>query len=186
MAEWLDTLRLVLAGVGGALGVWALSRYTLRAKPDQRGWRGLKPGAMHWTGLVLSAGLVTLFLYVRLFVGSSRGDAGSQMTMLSLLIAGFSLGLVVTACQMRQMVRTDARWRGSKVKWRDAAGVEQVRSLDQVAGMRRFAFGRIAITFEDGAVLRIDPYATAAAELCDRIIAIDQELGGLAPDQDRP
>jgi hypothetical protein len=177
VTEWFDTLRPVLAGVGGALGVWALSRFTLRAKPDQRGWRSLKPGAMHWTGLTLSSGLVALFLYVRVFVGSSRTDAASQMAILNLLIVGFGIGMAVTAWQMRQMVRTDAHWRGSKLKWRDPTGAEQVRSLDQVSGMRRNPFGRIAITFSDGAVVRVDPYATGAAELCDRIIAIDEELG---------
>jgi hypothetical protein len=111
-------------------------------------------------------------------VGSARADAETQMTWLNLLIAGFATGIGVTVLQIRQLLRTAARWRGSQLHWRDEAGHEQVRALDRVAGMHRPLFGRLAIAFEDGAVLRIDPYANGVHELWNRIVAIDEELGG--------
>ncbi len=71
--------RQLLIMVSAGLVVAGLGWLGHRAPERRHGWRQLEPSAMHWTGLVLGVGLVLLFLYVRLFVGSSRPDAEHQM-----------------------------------------------------------------------------------------------------------
>ena len=88
--------RLVVFALAGAIVV-LLTYLGARSKPDQRGWRPVKAGAMHWFGVTLGGGLTGLFAYVWLFVGSSRADAEEQMAILFWLIVAFGVGTIIVA-----------------------------------------------------------------------------------------
>jgi hypothetical protein len=107
MTGWLEFLLPVSCGAATALLVGALARLATRSPPALGGWRYLRPGAMHWTGVLLGGGLVGLMLYVRLFVGSNRADAASQMAILSGLITAFASLSMVCLWQMTRIARTD-------------------------------------------------------------------------------
>ena len=157
---------------------WAtrtLARRWLGEQASTPGWAVIRPSAMHWIGLVGAGGIVGMLAYVGLFIGSSRSDAVFQMRMLWLLVTGFTVSAGVCLWQMRQIVRTDARWRGSQVSWQPAnGGARLVRSLTEVAAMHRPWFGPVRIAFSDGAELRIDPYADKVPELWNRIVGVNE------------
>jgi hypothetical protein len=161
-----------------ALGGWAMrkgARRWLGDQPRPPGWACIRPSAMHWTGLVGAAAIVCLMAYVGLFIGSARADAAFQMRMLWLLVAAFSASAGVCLWQMRQIVQTDARWRGSQVSWQPAGGGPRlVRSLTDVAAMHRPWFGRVRIVFADGAELQIDPYGETVPDLWNRIVGVNE------------
>lgn len=161
-----------------ALGGWTArvaARGWLREQQRPAGWVAARPGEMHWIGFVGSVSIVCLMAYVGLFIGSSRADAAFQMRILWLLVAAFSLGAGTCLWQMRQIMQTDARWRGTRISWQPAGGGRRLsRDLSEVAGMHRPWFGPVRIAFFDGAELRIDPYATRVPELWNRIVDVNQ------------
>lgn len=161
-----------------ALGGWATRTSAQRWLGEQArppGWAVLRPSEMHWIGLVGAGAIVSLMAYVGLFIGSSRADAAFQMRMLWLLVAAFSASAGVCLWQMRQIVQTDARWRGQQLSWRPGPDLPHVtRNLTDVAGMHRPWFGRVRIGFIDGAELRIDPYATKVPELWNHIVGVNE------------
>ena len=124
-----------------ALGGWATRAFARRWLGEQEhpaGWAVIRPGQMHWIGLVGAGAIVSLMAYVGLFIGSSRADAVFQMRMPWLLVAAFSAGGGVCLWQMRQIVRTDARWRGTRLRWQPVGGGPRLaRDLAEVAGMHR-------------------------------------------------
>lgn len=160
-----------------ALGGWATRASATRWLGEQEhpaGWAVIRPSQMHWIGLVGAGAIVSLMAYVGLFIGSSRADAVFQMRMLWLLVAAFSVSAGVCLWQMRQIVRTDARWRGTRLTWQPVGGGPRLaRDLAEVAGMHRPLFGPVRIAFIDGAELRIDPYAAKVPELWNRIVGVN-------------
>lgn len=150
-----------------ALAVALLALASARARPDARGWRVLGPGAMHWTALLLGLGLTALFLYVLLFVGSSRADAERQMAILFWLTLAFGLGTLLAGLQALATSRRRARWRGETLVFRQS-GAECSRRLDEIVAIGPSLFG-MRLTFADGAAVDLDPYATGAQELFERI-----------------
>lgn len=159
----------------GGLATRQAARRWLGEPPRPPGWACIRPSAMHWGGLLGAAAIVCLMAYVGLFIGSARADAAFQMRVLWLLVATFTASAGVCLWQMRQIVQTDARWRGSQVRWQHAPGAPRlVRSLTDVAGMHRPWFGRVQIGFADGTVLRVDPYGTTVPDLWNRIIEVNE------------
>jgi hypothetical protein len=150
-----------------ALVVALLAVASARARPDPKGWRALRPGAMHWTALLLGLGLSGLFLYVLLFVGSSRADAERQMAILFWLTLAFALGTLLAGLQTLATSRRRARWRGDTLAFRQG-GAECSRRLDEVVTIGPSPFG-MRLTFADGGAVDLDPYATGASELFDRV-----------------
>lgn len=142
-----------------------------------RGWRILKPSPLHWTGVGLGAALTCLFSYVWMFVGSSRPDADRQMTILFWLIMAFGFLSVMVGREMRAIVDLSIRWRGQRLIF-STKGTDRSYDLGDVAALRRTAMGRTVVTFSDGAILLIDPYATTAEEL---IVAIAEHLAARSP-----
>lgn len=161
-----------------AVGGWATragARRWLGEQARPPSWAVIRPSEMHWIGLVGAGAIVSLMAYVGLFIGSSRADAAFQMRVLWLLVAAFSAGACVYLWQMRQIVQTDARWRGTRLTWQPADGGPRLtRDLSEVAGMHRPWFGPVRIAFVDGAELRIDPYATKVPELWNRIVGVNE------------
>lgn len=150
-----------------ALAVALLALASARARPDAGGWRALRPGAMHWTALLLGLGLTGLFLWVLLFVGSSRADGERQMAILFWLTLAFSAGTLIAGLQALATSRRRARWRGETLVFREG-GAECSRRLDEVVAIGPSLLG-MRLTFADGAAVHLDPYATGAHELFDRI-----------------
>ncbi len=152
---------LIAAGV--VYGLYALSRHS---GADQRGWRHVKAGPMHLTGVSLGAALTGLMSYVWLFVGSSRPDAESQMTILFYLIIAFGCGSIIVALQAWMIGRRAIRWRGKSVRF-SLGGQAETREFQDIAAIQQTLWGRVAFKFKDGAVLMLDPYAQGAGELID-------------------
>ena len=103
---------LIMAVTGSILSLLGFLGY--RTRPDTKGWRRVVPSPMHWTGLCLGSGMVLLFLYIRLFVGSARSDAQNQMTILTGLIVAFAIGVAICGW-------TVVRIRGMALEWRGDA-----------------------------------------------------------------
>ncbi|HRK18539.1 MAG TPA: hypothetical protein PK970_06255 [Hyphomicrobiaceae bacterium] len=152
----------IAAGIVAILG-----RVAVQSQPDDRGWRHITPGAMHWTGTVLGAGLFFFMAYIWLFVGSTRSDGAAQMRILFWLTIAFGLGTMVSAFSIQAIRRDRVSWRGNIVRFAGAGGSVRV-DLEQVRGLRP-GFLAYAVDFQDGVRVRIDPYANGAAQLLDLI-----------------
>lgn len=160
-----DWLRPVVAGLAAAVVVAVLVVLTGKASADKAGWRRIVPSPMHWTGVLLGTGLVLLMSYVRLFVGSTRADAASQMTILTWLIALFAVATIAVALSMAAIRRQAIRWRGARVVWR-RGGRDMTADLAAVTAVRGNLLGQVVMHFEDG-ILRLDPHARGARELIE-------------------
>jgi hypothetical protein len=165
----MDWARPTIAGLVGATVVALLAAIGTRSAPDKAGWRRLTPSAMHWTGLLLGTGLLVLMSYIRLFVGSIRADAETQMSILTGLIFAFALGTISVAVAMIAIRRQAVRWRGSHLFWRDGEQ-EQEAELSRVTRVGYNWLGRAVVGFDDGRRLAIDPYARGAQNLIDAAI----------------
>jgi len=148
--------------------VAALGAASATSQPDRRGWRSITPSAMHWTSLWLSAALAGFMAYIYLFVGSTRSDAEHQMKVLFWLFVAFGLGAIVSAIAIRLVRRSAIRWRGEKITFAGVKG-EETRQLADVVRLEGTAVGSVMLGFRDGATLRLDPYASGAAELIEKI-----------------
>ena len=162
----MDWSRSIIAGLVAAMVVAILGAVATKAPPDKRGWRHIAPSAMHWTGIVLGGWLVLLMGYVRLFVGSTRADAESQLTILTWLIVAFALGTIAVAVSMVAIRRRAIRWRGARLIFR-MDGREHEADLTKVAAIRSNLLGQTVLSFVDGTMLRLDPYARGSAELIE-------------------
>ncbi len=123
---------------------------------------------MHWTGVGLGTGLTLLFAYIWLFVGSTRPDAERQMNILFWLIVAFGSMTIVVGFEIRAIVRSAIRWRGETLSFATRNG-PQTLLLSQAAAMRVQPLGRVIVTFDDGAIVKIDPYAQGAETLIEDI-----------------
>lgn len=181
MQWWIDLLSPFAAGLAGATAIGLLVRALYPPLPERQGWRRTKPSSMHWIGVTGASGIVCLLLYVRLFVGSARSDAESQMQILTFLILAFAVCVVVGAVTIRSIIRADVRWRGNKLDYAGPGGARVTKDLEQVVGMERRWSGHVLISFADGDVLKLDGYADGVTELCSRIIEIDEQLAAGMP-----
>ncbi len=148
--------------------LWGLHRLQKPGASDAAGgWRRLRPSGMHWTALVLSAGLTALMLYVWLFVGSSRADAATQMkVLLGLIIAGSAAALYMLVVCFLVHVRWDGqrieRWLGpslrGSIRWGDIARVEYCPPA-----------GPLVVHGKDGRCISIDAGMNGADELLKQL-----------------
>ena len=159
-------LRSFLIGFAAAAVVALLAAWQRTTPPDDKGWRLVKGGAMHHVGLWLGGGLWLLFVYIRLFVGSDRADAATQMMWLNLLIVAFGVMWLGTACSVLRTRVNALRWRGRRIRFR-LGGVPQERAFNDVLVVRRSALGWTRIVFDEGLVVKIDPHAQGAEQLLD-------------------
>lgn len=151
-----------------AMAVAALGAASAKSQPGPRGWRSITPSPMHWTGLWLSAALTGFMSYIYLFVGSSRPDGAHQMKVLFWLIVAFGSGAIISAIAIRLVRRSAIRWRGEKITFAVAMG-EETRRLADVVRLEGTLIGSVMLGFRDGTTLRLDPYASGAAELIEKI-----------------
>ena len=164
----MDWARPIIAGLIAAVLVAILAAAISKAPADKSGWRQIRPSAMHWTGILLGGGLVLLMGYVRLFVGSTRADAETQMTILTWLITAFALGTILVAWSVVAIRRQAVRWRGSSLVY-NQDGDEREVHLSTVSDIGNDLMGRARLTFADGSLLCLDPYARGARELIEAV-----------------
>lgn len=158
----------VIVIVVAACVVAALAAAGITTRPDHRGWRLIKPSPMHWTALGLCAALSGFMAYIYLFVGSTRPDAEHQMKILFWLIVAFGIGAIAAAFSIGLVRRGVVRWRGSAIAFAGRNG-QETRQLADVVRLEYSRFGRAIVSFRDGTTLRLDPYASGAPQLIDKI-----------------
>ena len=159
----------ILAGAYGASAAAMLGWLACRGSGPTAGWGQVRAGAMHWTGLVLSAGLAALMGYVVRFVGSSRADGAAQMQILGWLALAFAAGAMFSLVRMYSITRAGIRWRGGTVRFRASGGGRVERPIAEIMSLSESGSGWFVATFGDGITLRIDPYAKGADALLQRI-----------------
>lgn len=103
-----------------------------------------------------------------LFVGSTRSDAAQQMRILLGLIVVFGAGTVASAVAIWRVRRSAVSFRGASVAFTGSDG-RQTRALADVERLERSPFGQVVVCFAGGATLRLDPHASGAPELIERI-----------------
>lgn len=161
----------LLSGVIGAVAATALAvaarRWPGGAAPDADGWVTLRPNWLLNGTILVTAGLTGLFVYVLLFVGSSRADAASQMRYLLALAIAFGLGCLYTS--WASYGRAIA-WKGDRLRVRRRlGGGETLHLLSDLQSIERQDMrNEYRLTFRDGAILRISTYFTGAEDLAAR------------------
>lgn len=178
-----DTLNFwgpILSGAAVAAASAGIGRLVVLRQKRRAGWVQLRPGPLHWTGLVLATGLAGLMSYVGLFIGSARADAAQQMQVLWWLVAAFAIGAVVCLYQMWQIGASETLWRGGTVRFRGKTGAQLDRPIASIMSLNRSMGGWFVARFADGTELRIDPYARGADALLQRIADIAGEGGTAA------
>lgn len=123
---------------------------------------------MHWTGLWLSAALAGFMTYIYLFVGSTRPDGAQQIKILFWLIVAFGSGAIISAICIRLIRLSAVRWRGATITFAGYKG-DETQQLADVVRLGGSLFGRMIVAFRDGTTLRLDPYASGAADLIEKI-----------------
>lgn len=159
----------ILAGATGVAAATAMGWLVSARSRPVAGWGLIRPGAMHWTGLVLSAGLAALMAYVVRYVGSSRADGATQMQILGWLTLAFAAGAVLSLLQMLRIVHAAIGWRGSTVRFRVPGDGQIERPIGEIMSLAESGTGWFVAMFADGTTLRIDPYARGADALLQRI-----------------
>ena len=155
--------RQILIVATSGLVVCGLAYLGFSARPRRHGWWRIEPSPMHWTGLSLGGGLVPLFLYVRLFVGSSRADAQFQMNILTGLIVAFSLGVALCAWSVGRVRGLAFEWRGNLLVY-NRGSERAARTVLELTGVRRSALGWLVLSFDDGETLKLDEHARGSYE----------------------
>jgi hypothetical protein len=168
MTDSTSLLRSLLFGLIAMFVVALLTAVGRRASQGPKGWRRIEPSALHWTALILSGALALMMAYVYLFVGSSRPDGPQQMRILFWLMLAFSVGTCIAALQIGWLQRVAVCWRGDMIEF-GPKGRRQRRSLGAVVEARNDWLGRVKLSFDDAAVLAIDPYARGAEQLLEGI-----------------
>ncbi|WP_373502253.1 hypothetical protein [Aestuariivirga sp.] len=174
-----SALKYLVIALTAACAVAMLAQWTGRSQPQQRGWKLVTPGAMHWTAVFLSGGLTLLMAYVWLFIGSSRPDGAFQMKVLFWLIVAFGTGSIIAGFSCRAIIRRGIRWRGQAITYNGPTG-EVTHRFDEISDARNTLRGFV-INFGEGHLLRVDPNAAGAQALIDAVLA----SRGESPDEDR-
>lgn len=162
------------AALVAMLVVAALILVGRNAAPGTHGWRQIRPGAMHWTGLILCGGLALFMAYIWLFVGSSRPDGAQQMRILFWLTLFFAVGSVLMGWAILQIRSSGIEWRGSVIAFRDSRGSRTKYGFDEVASVRKDWLGRAVIGFADGRMTKLDLYATGADQLIEALAGTER------------
>ncbi|MGB5078164.1 MAG: hypothetical protein WBO17_11845 [Sphingorhabdus sp.] len=164
----MDILRGSIAFIAAAVAVFGLTSLASASRPDGKGWRHLTPSPLHWTALSLGSCLTLFMAYIALFVGSSRLDAQTQLSILKGLILAFGFLSIATAASIFALRHRSVRWRGANIAFNAKSGRE-LRHMSEIVRVNGNFVGQIVLTFADATILRIDPHAKNAGELLERI-----------------
>jgi len=171
MQAWHNLLPTLVVGllVGVAATLLVLALY--RSRPERTGWIQLRPAISHWLGLFVSSAAVGVLLHIRLFVGSARADADTQMLIVLFLAAAAGIAAIRFAAKIRQTVRTDGYWRENHLDYASKQGGRVSQQLSNVVAMQKLVGGDTVIHFADGDWLAMDTQAKGLVPLCNRIMA---------------
>jgi hypothetical protein len=170
-----DILRHIVSGAIGFVVLAYLTNKSLRSPPDRDGWHRIQPSTMQWVALLGSGALASLMLYVRVFVGSSRADADSQMMAANGLIAGFFLSSAFVFRQIKITQRLNVFWRQSTLCFTTSDGRERLLPMTDIIGIRESWSGWLALRCKDETIIWLDQYARGTRELCSRIVEVSHE-----------
>jgi hypothetical protein len=130
---------------------------------------------MHWFCIILGGPFLFLLIYIRLFVGSARFDAESQMRVLTWLIIAFSVGLSFVVYEMLRIRRTAFEWIGNNLAFSTSNGERISLSMDDLVDAHRAMTGWIVLSFGNGETVKLSPHARGMDEL-------SQAVGEARPD----
>ena len=159
---------LIMAVTGLLLTLLAFLGY--RSPPDRRGWRRIRPSPMHWMVVYLGGGLVLLFLYVRLFVGSARADAEFQMNVLTGLIVVFGSGVVLCGWLVLRLRQMAFEWRGSTFAYNTPGGQRVTRDVAELTELHWTWMDWLVLTFPDGEMVKLDGNARGSLEFVHSVV----------------
>ena len=107
------------------------------------------------------------------------------MHILFWLIVALGSGTLITTIQYGQARRAATRWRGETLCWRGNNGVEYRRRLSEAVGLRKEFMGPVFIVFGGGVEARIDPYASNAMMLVQKVADRVKPRNGMDEDGER-
>lgn len=158
----------------------AVAVYFLLATPPQPRQEpvgksvGLAPA---WRiGIAFGAGFAALLVYIFNFIGSSRPDAATQMTILWGLMATFSLGNTLLVWGAMTLVKPNIRWHGDSLSFTLRDGSRVTRDLVEIVGFRGSNEQIINFQFRDGLTLGISRYANNLGAMLAHYFALIEAL----------
>ena len=151
--------------------VFALLSELGRREPEhQDGWHLLEPNAMQWIALLGSAGILLLLL----FVGLHAPPPFTRALLWSYL--AFGIAGAIAGRSIRRVRALGFEWQGDVVAWRNARGDRVLRTIDELASVRRSLWGWVSLRFADGQSVRLDSFAQGCARLIERLAERRPEL----------
>lgn len=143
-------------------------------------WHHLTPSLMEWFALIGCFALSVLFLYIFFFVGSSRADAASQMTILKWLIIAFTIG---TAIVFRGSFSSDIRWNDEQIEQRRLFGRPVVIPWADLAAVEMKWDQSVRLTSSGGVAISFSPYQNGAAALAQKIMGEHEDEDEAKPSE---
>jgi hypothetical protein len=169
MQDYVTPTGLAMLALVALANLLSLTAFLVTPASDKSGWMLVKPGGMHWAGLLMGAGLFGLIAWVWIFVGSARSDAAFQMKIAFWLSFVFGICAAYMAHQMRKIRKTALRMRGEQIAFRDETGKERSQKVRDFEAFRRRWRGDYQLLFKDGTILTLDPYATNSDTFMGRL-----------------
>lgn len=175
-----DLTHLILAALAHGAFAVVFAWISLPTRTDLMGWRRIEPGLQHWVWLALSGVFLGLLVSIA-FLGLGRTNPADQ-SIWALFVTFAALGPFFFVWQIRRIVRSDVRWRGSKISYTDPrVGYAVERDLRDAVEMKRALSGHDVVRFKNGELMKLDPHANGIRELRREIEACGQAEGGGQP-----
>ena len=168
--------RHVLSAVSTATLLCLISFLAYRSKSGAGGWNRVEPSPMYWGIFAVSACVFVLLGPIRISYDRSWPDADSQIAALNWLVIGLGGATVGLGYSIHRIRRLAVQWRGTWLSYRDAGGRRTVRNFLELVDIRRNVFGYFVLVFNDGDVLRLDPYARGTERMMEDIGAVFSDL----------
>ncbi len=136
------------------------------------GWKHVKPGFGYWTVAILSFSLSLFIGVIWAFVGSSRSDAASQLSIAWWLSFLFGIAMAWSAFRCWRIKCMRLRWRGEDISFNQFRTEKRLTMRDLDSHKNRL-FGSVVLTFKNGITLPIDLSASGGSELFEKTLAVN-------------
>jgi hypothetical protein len=160
----------IISGLIGGVVATALGALALRtqktARPDQHGWRRLRPGWLYHLATFGSLVFVVL-AGVSIAVGSARADADEQNFYALLLMLGFggAGAVLVWAVYLRRI-----EWKGDEIRVTGPFGQLRRYRFSSVEKITENSYSEIKLRMPDGSTLRASPYLNGFFDFMDELV----------------